>query len=220
MYDHGEVVDITATPDEGWQFDGWTGDVADPLSAKTEFTVSSNGAITAKFSPSTCTVNLEVEGKGSTDPALGPHLLNQGDVMNIAAFPEEHWQFDCWKGDVTNSESSVTTLVADSDKAVTANFSPIVHSISFEIEGSGFIEPGTGAYEYNEGDVIDIKAIPDDGWQFDGWTGGVSDPQSADTSIVVNADHTFTAKFSKVGFWDAIRILYSTIIEMFISLGK
>ena len=49
-YGEGTVVSITATPDSGWQFDSWTGDVADPSSATTTLTMGSDKTVIANFS--------------------------------------------------------------------------------------------------------------------------------------------------------------------------
>lgn len=49
-YGQGTVVDITATPDSGWRFDSWTGNVADPGLANTTVTMSSDKTVTANFS--------------------------------------------------------------------------------------------------------------------------------------------------------------------------
>ena len=48
-YQEGTVVSITATPDSGWQFDSWTGDVAEPDLTTTTLTMDSNKTITANF---------------------------------------------------------------------------------------------------------------------------------------------------------------------------
>lgn len=49
-YAEATVVTITATPDSGWQFDSWSGDVADPNSATTTVTIDSDKTFTANFS--------------------------------------------------------------------------------------------------------------------------------------------------------------------------
>ena len=49
-YGEGNAVVITATPDSGWQFDGWTGDVADSSLATTTATIDSDKTFTANFS--------------------------------------------------------------------------------------------------------------------------------------------------------------------------
>lgn len=48
-YALGTVVAITATPDAGWVFDSWSGDVAEPGSPTTTVTVDSDRTVTANF---------------------------------------------------------------------------------------------------------------------------------------------------------------------------
>jgi uncharacterized repeat protein (TIGR02543 family) len=49
-YLYGATVDITATPDSGWQFESWTGDVADPHSLTTIVFMDSDKTVVANFS--------------------------------------------------------------------------------------------------------------------------------------------------------------------------
>jgi len=49
-YSGETVVSITATPDSGWQFDGWNGDMANLGSASTTVTMDSDKTLTANFS--------------------------------------------------------------------------------------------------------------------------------------------------------------------------
>jgi uncharacterized repeat protein (TIGR02543 family) len=49
-YSADEAVTITATPDSGWQFDGWDGDVANSNSATTTVTMDASKTVTANFS--------------------------------------------------------------------------------------------------------------------------------------------------------------------------
>jgi len=52
-HDAGTVVDLVATPDDGYRFEGWTGDtgtIASTTSASTTITMNGNCTITATFS--------------------------------------------------------------------------------------------------------------------------------------------------------------------------
>jgi uncharacterized repeat protein (TIGR02543 family) len=51
VYSEDEVVDITATPNAGYEFDHWTGDVADPNAASTTVTMDGDKTVTAHFVP-------------------------------------------------------------------------------------------------------------------------------------------------------------------------
>jgi Divergent InlB B-repeat domain len=53
-YDEGTVVNLVATADEGYEFQGWTGDtedVADPGSLATTIILNQYSSITANFGP-------------------------------------------------------------------------------------------------------------------------------------------------------------------------
>ena len=61
-YDAGTVVELVATPEEGYEFRGWTGDtsqIASPGSASTSITMQANYTITATFGE---------EGEGGNGP--------------------------------------------------------------------------------------------------------------------------------------------------------
>lgn len=136
-YAEGTLVPITATPDAGWQFDGWSGDVANAGSPATTTTVDADKTITANFSqiatptptptatPTVYTLTMSVSGSGSTDPAIGPHDFVEGTVVAISATPDPGWQFDSWTGDVASAGSAMTTTTMDADKTITANFSQL-----------------------------------------------------------------------------------------------
>jgi uncharacterized repeat protein (TIGR02543 family) len=61
-YAEGTVVSLTATPRSGWQFGGWTGDVADASSAESTVTIDSAKTITARFTERTNQVNRPLVG--------------------------------------------------------------------------------------------------------------------------------------------------------------
>ena len=51
-YDAGTVVELVATPDDGYEFHAWTGDtehIADPDSVSTNITMNGDYSITANF---------------------------------------------------------------------------------------------------------------------------------------------------------------------------
>jgi uncharacterized repeat protein (TIGR02543 family) len=61
-YAEGTVVSLTATPRSGWQFDGWTGDVAEPSMAETTATMDSDKTVTAIFTERPIQVNWSLVG--------------------------------------------------------------------------------------------------------------------------------------------------------------
>ena len=98
---------------------------------------------------------------------------------------------------MTDPTSATTTIIMNSDMTVTADFSPIVHTLTMGTDGSGSTEPAVGPNEYPQGSIVDIVATPGRGWKFDSWTWDVADPASAVTTVTVTADMEVTALFQR-----------------------
>jgi uncharacterized repeat protein (TIGR02543 family) len=142
------------------------------------------------------TLTMEVNGNGTTNPSLGDHGYVENTIVPITATAADGWVFVNWTGDVANVNSASTTVVMDANKTVTANFSPSGDTIlTIQVTGNGSTSPNAGVHLYVEGAVVPITAIPDSGWQFDNWTGDVTDADSASTTVTMDAAKTITANF-------------------------
>jgi uncharacterized repeat protein (TIGR02543 family) len=121
-YPINEVVALSATPTNGWDFVGWTGDVADPNSASTTITMDTDKSVTANFVLVTTTLTITVNGEGTVTPPAGTHEYPIGEVVNITASPYPGWKFDHWTGNVADPDSASTTITMNTDQSVTAYF--------------------------------------------------------------------------------------------------
>lgn len=74
--------------------------------------------------------------------------------------------------------------------------SPRTYVLTMAARGNGITVPELGEHLYPEGSAVRIGAISDEGWQFDGWTGEVADPNSVNTVVTLDADKTVTANFA------------------------
>jgi hypothetical protein len=66
-------------------------------------------------------------------------------------------------------------------------------------EGGSVTTPGEGIFTYDEGEVINLIAKPDEGYRFVSWIGDVdtiADVNDATATIAMNDDHTITAQFA------------------------
>jgi uncharacterized repeat protein (TIGR02543 family) len=132
-YSVGETVEITATPADGYQFDGWTGDIFSSSSASTTVIMDISKTITANFSEvplAMVTLTMAVNGYGSTTPVAGGHEYSVGETVEITATPADGWQFDGWTGAVVNPSSASTTIIMDISKTIIANFSEVPLSLT------------------------------------------------------------------------------------------
>ena len=128
MYDAGDVVSISATPDSGWQFDSWDGDVANPSSSSTTVTMDADKVIIANFieiSPGVYALTVACKpsdgGNVSLSPAAGGNQYDAGTSVELTAIPAEDYVFSCWDSDLSGS-TNPASIIMDSDKNVIANF--------------------------------------------------------------------------------------------------
>lgn len=71
-------------------------------------------------------------------------------------------------------------------------------------EGGSVTTPGqgTGSFTYDEGEVVDLVAVAEEGCHFVNWTGNVdtiADASAAATTITMNGDYLITANFQQIG---------------------
>ncbi len=130
-YYKGTDVSITAIPDDGWQFDGWSGETVESDNATIPLIMDNNKTIQANFAQIMYTLIIEVNGNGSTTPAEGYYSYASGTEVNITATPDDGWKFDGWDDDVIESEYGNNILNINSDITIIADFSPI------EVNSSG-----------------------------------------------------------------------------------
>jgi hypothetical protein len=121
VYPAGSVVTVTASPDSGWYFSGWTGDAtgsANPLNV----TMDANKVITGNFQPlPSYTLTTATNGAGSIslNPPGGSYLSNS--FVTATATPASGWVFLNWAGDASGNTNPVNVTM-NGNKSITAVF--------------------------------------------------------------------------------------------------
>lgn len=210
-YDEGSDITVEATPSDGWSFMGWTSDNTDIESEENPFTftISEDTDLTANFSEDadsdttehSLALSLSPSEGGSvrTTPSSGPYA--DSSEVTVEATPSEGWVFDGWSGDKQSQENPYTFLITDNTE-LTANFSdttgdePTEYSLSVSADPAdgGSVSPSDTTVE--AGAEIIVEASPNDGWQFDNWSGATSS-QDNPLTITVDSDMNLTANFSE-----------------------
>ncbi len=220
-FEYGEEVGIQAMPDEGWDFSQWEGDVSEEHEEDEEITLvmDEDKTLTAHFveyDPEIeheLTVDIEGEGfveiDGTAVEVPYSEKYEEDTEIELRAVSDEGWYFDGWTGDSTETDEKITVIM-DDDKEFKANFleydPEIEHELTVDIEGEGFVEiDGTAVEipykeEYQEGSQVELKATPDEEWQFSHWLGDYPDGEQEETTIdvVMEGDRALTAYFERV----------------------
>jgi uncharacterized repeat protein (TIGR02543 family) len=193
-YNYNEVVTLTADPDPGWTFAGWSGDETssdNPL----DVTILGDTTITATFTQDEYSLIVDTVGDGSVDVDPDQTTYVYGEVVTLTAVADDDWFFAGWSGDVTSSDNPlVHTIQADTN--ITATFTQDVYSLTINTVGDGSvdIDPDKSYYIYN--DVVTLTADPDPGWTFAGWSGDVTSSDNP-LDVTILGDTTITATFTQ-----------------------
>ena len=191
-YFYGDVVTLTATPQTGYSFTGWTGDAS---GTATPLTLTLNGSKTvgAIFTkvPVTLTINQSVGGTISADPA---ESYFYGDVVTLTVTPAAGYTLTGWTGNLSG-DINPTTLTLNGNKTVGATYAKIPVTLTINQAVGGTITADKdGPYYY--GDEVTLTASPDTGYDFINWTGGASGAASS-VMITLNSDTTVSAVFER-----------------------
>ena len=131
-YNAGTVLNITATPSDGYEFIGWTG--SNEISMEITITVNSNIQLTANFQliPSPEFTVTTSAGVGGTVSQGG--TFSSGTVVSVVATPSEGYEFTGWTG--SSETSSVLSITISSDLNLTANFQEIPPQSNYYSSGA------------------------------------------------------------------------------------
>jgi len=189
-YPNGSSVQLTATPDPGWIFSGWSGALTGSTNPAT-LTMDADKAVTATFVQArSLTVNVVGSGTVAKSPDLATYP--NGSSVQLTATPDPGWVFSGWSGDLTGS-SNPANLTMDADKTVTATFVQM-RSLTVNVVGSGTVAKSPDLTSYPNGSSVQLTATPDPGWVFSGWSGDLTGSTNPAT-LTMDADKTVTATF-------------------------
>lgn len=122
-----------------------------------------------------------------------------GKSVTFEAKPVDGFKFVGWSGSLTAQDDPMTnpmTLEITCSKNFTANFiQKEGFYLNMGVNGSGTVTPSVGTYSYTRGDVIKIAAVPNPGFQFNGWIGNVEKNSSASTTVIMGSSKTVIAIF-------------------------
>ena len=191
------MVTLTAVPDSGYFFSGWSGDLASSANPDS-IVMDTAKAVTATFTPIPSQFTLDITAINGTvqlSPAGG--VYDSATVVTLTAVPDSGYFFSGWSGDLSGI-ANPDSLVMDTVKAVTATFTRIPSQFDLTItavNGNVQLSPAGGIYD--SATVVTLTAIPDSGYFFSGWSGDLSGIANPD-SLVMDTAKAVTATFTRI----------------------
>jgi alpha-tubulin suppressor-like RCC1 family protein len=200
-YAYNTAVTLTATPDAGSAFTGWSGD-ADCSDGDGVVTMDSAKTCNATFQL-LYTLTATKTGSGTGTVTSSPAGINcgsdcsedyvDGTAVTLTAIPDAGSAFTGWSGDADCSDGIVTV---DSSKTCIAAFI-IQYQLTTSVTplGSRSVDPDcSGGCMYNDGTVVVLTATEDIGYSFNDWT-GCDSPSGSTCIMIMDADKNVTANF-------------------------
>ncbi len=226
-YVEGDLVDIIAEAEKGYEFVNWTSDpegiIDDEDAPETFLTMPGEDAtVTANFDEvpiNDLTITSEAGGSVTVTIDEEETFIEAGQTETISdvpggtevglvATPADGYRFIEWEataGQFDDAEKAETTFtMPDEDATVTASFAEAYElTLAVDPAGGGTAIDVTGDSPYAEGTVVDIRAEAEQGYGFVNWTsdpeGIIDDEEDAETFLTMPAeDMIVTASFAEV----------------------
>jgi len=193
-YPPASEVTLTATPQAGHVFTGWSGDVTGTQNP-VRVIFDANKTVTAGFTPVwalTLTRNI-AGGEVTRTPDLAQYL--DGTQVKVEAKAGAGFIFTGWTGD-TNTTANPLALMMDRGRALQANFQQVFY-LNASVEGSGTVTIDPQKSYYLPGESVSLTALPAAGYALANWSGD-STGTATNLTMTMNANVAVVAHFKRL----------------------
>ena len=137
----------------------------------------------------------------SSNPSDGGTITGAGNYVhgtqvNLIAMPNEGYEFVNWtENGVQVSTNTSHSFTAYTDRTLLANFKLKTYKLTTFVLGQGAVRKTPDIDVYSFGDVVQLTADPEQGWNFTGWSGdliGSTNP----ASITLDGNKIVAANFA------------------------
>lgn len=192
---------ITATPNNGYTFEGWLLN-NNKVSSNSQYTVEnihSDGVYIAEFKSAEYRIDVNVNNSNA-GTVTESRTVKYGENVTVEARAKDGYQFDGWmeNGVTVGTDSRLQLNNITGSRNLTAMFSQTKYSLSLTgwPASTGTLS-GQGTYE--KGSDIRIKAAPISGYRFVSWSenGNVISSDAEYTINGISRDMFLLATFEK-----------------------
>ena len=224
-FEEGEAVTLIATPGEGSEFSGWSGECASVSGNECKVTMSAARAITAEFSPASGAPKFKLSvsklgtgaGKVTSTPAgISCGLtcnfeFEEGKEVELKEEASPGSEFKEWTGACSGSGTCKVTMTEARSVGAVFEFKPTPeYTLTVTVSGEGEVSANAGTISgctssgganckgtYLEGAKVTLTETPGAGQQFKGWGTPQCDESTATTCLVeVKGDEGVAASFA------------------------
>ena len=182
---------LTATPNAGYVFTGWTGSAsgtANPLFLLMNADKTVGATFTRQY-----TLTASTPANGTITGIVSGGKYNTGTTASLTATPNAGYVFTGWTGDATGTANPLSVLM-NSDKTIGATFTR-QYALSVTGPVNGTITGIASGGKYLTGTMATLTAVPAANYVFTGWTGDASGTANP-LSVLMESDKTIGANFA------------------------
>ncbi|WP_367363485.1 PEGA domain-containing protein [Mesotoga sp.] len=201
-YNHGAQVSCQATANEGYRFVNWTeGGVVVSENSNYTFNITANRNLVANFVrvySVTFTVSDSdgvVQGAGVSFNSEAKTTDSQGKAVFTDVLPGSK-DYSISKD---GYEDATGTVNVDSDESVDVTLMKKSYTLSVSTIGQGTVTKNPDKATYTHGEVVQLTANPDSGWNFDSWSGDLTGSTNP-VNITMDQNKTITGNFSEITY--------------------
>ncbi len=191
-YADGARVELSATPDPGSSFTGWSGAVTG-VENPIRLTMRADASVIASFIRNLYQVVVSAEG-GTV--AIEPQQAGYyyGDSVMLTPVATNGYTFVEWQGDAEGNQVPLEISMTQ-DLEIDAIFKPLYELTTFvdsSEQGGVLVEPEKA--DYVSGENVRLSALPNAGWVFVGWDGDIVSQENP-VIMTMDSDKSIRARF-------------------------
>lgn len=198
----GTLVQLTASPNTGYDFIQWSGD-ASGTGTTTNVVLNGDKTVNAIFEagcyPLTLTAVPASGGAVVPNPSANcGGNYTHGTNVSLSAIPVAGYAFSGWSGDASGSANPYPNLAMSGNRSVIATFTQLEYTVTVNVSPAGAgtvtLSPAQPPYHYN--DAVQLTANPATGYTFVNWSGSIPGSGNNPHSFLVDGNETITANFA------------------------